>query len=245
MALEVTYKGTQIAQLTTNGNLTLETAGKYCEGNIGIAYTGGGGFDANGAVLKVVTSTGCTILVTGTNYSETHQQANGFPRSSDANVTEHFFSIPTTAFGTITVTATNIYGSNIKTLSIDTIGKIYEILCGGKNVILSASFGLQDGYSWVGDNSTYNADKKLIESTDLRAATGSFQSVPIAAFDTVTVIATAAGAQYYVLLSDKNNASICSFYSNTTTTGQITDKTYDTAKLMVQGFSQITEIIFN
>lgn len=41
MALDVTYKGSQIAQLTADGNLTLETAGKYCEGDIELAYTGG------------------------------------------------------------------------------------------------------------------------------------------------------------------------------------------------------------
>ena len=48
---------------------------------------GGEGFDPNDAVLKVVTSTNCTVLVTGTGYSKTHQQADGFPRSGDANVT--------------------------------------------------------------------------------------------------------------------------------------------------------------
>lgn len=41
MGLDVTYKGSQIAQLSEDGNLTLETAGKYCEGNIELAYTGG------------------------------------------------------------------------------------------------------------------------------------------------------------------------------------------------------------
>lgn len=43
MSLEVSYKGQQIAQLTQDGNLTLETAGKYCEGDIELAYSGGGG----------------------------------------------------------------------------------------------------------------------------------------------------------------------------------------------------------
>lgn len=45
MGLDVTYKGSQIAQLTEDGNLTLETAGKYCEGDIELAYTGGGSGD--------------------------------------------------------------------------------------------------------------------------------------------------------------------------------------------------------
>lgn len=34
MSLVVNYKGTQIAELTQDGSLTLNTAGKYCEGNI-------------------------------------------------------------------------------------------------------------------------------------------------------------------------------------------------------------------
>lgn len=38
MSLEVNYKGQQIAQLTEDGSLTLNTAGKYCEGDIGLAY---------------------------------------------------------------------------------------------------------------------------------------------------------------------------------------------------------------
>ena len=34
MSLEVTYKGSQIGQLTQDGTMTLETAGKYCEDDI-------------------------------------------------------------------------------------------------------------------------------------------------------------------------------------------------------------------
>ena len=84
---------------------------------------GGGGFDPNGAILKVVTSTGCTVAVTGTGYSQTQQDGDGFPRSDDANVTEHFFSIPASAFGTITVKSTNTYGDNTKTVSVNTAGR--------------------------------------------------------------------------------------------------------------------------
>lgn len=40
MSLEVTYKNQQIAQLAENGSLTLETAGKYCEDDIEISYSG-------------------------------------------------------------------------------------------------------------------------------------------------------------------------------------------------------------
>ena len=42
MGLNVAYKGQQIAQLTEDGNLTLETAGKYCEDDIELVYSGGG-----------------------------------------------------------------------------------------------------------------------------------------------------------------------------------------------------------
>lgn len=107
---------------------------------------GGGGFDPNGAALKVVTSTGCSVTVTGTGYSQTHKNSDGFPRSDDANVTEHFFAIPASAFGTITVTATNVYGTNTKTITVDTAGKVYEVLCAGLNIILDSTFGLKSGW---------------------------------------------------------------------------------------------------
>lgn len=42
MSLEVEYKGTQIARLTADGSLTLETAGTWCEGDIELTYSGGG-----------------------------------------------------------------------------------------------------------------------------------------------------------------------------------------------------------
>jgi len=116
---------------------------------------GGQGFDPNGAVLKVITSTGCTVLVTGTGYSKTHQQADGFPRSSDANVTEHFFSIPASAFGTITVTVSKVYTNEgvsdtltaSKTITVNTAGEVYELLIAAPNIILNSTFGLQEGWS--------------------------------------------------------------------------------------------------
>lgn len=42
MSLEVEYKGTQIAQLTQDGSLTLDTAGTWCEDDIELTYSGGG-----------------------------------------------------------------------------------------------------------------------------------------------------------------------------------------------------------
>lgn len=43
MSLEVNYKGQQIAKLTEDGSVTLNTAGTYCEDDIGLTYSGGGG----------------------------------------------------------------------------------------------------------------------------------------------------------------------------------------------------------
>lgn len=257
MALEITYKGTQIAQLTTNGNLTLETAGKYCEGNIGIAYTGGGGFNTNSAILKVITSTNCTILVTGTNYSETHQQANGFPRSSDANVTEHFFSIPTTAFGTITVTATNTYGNNTKTITVDTAGKIYEVLCGGTNIILNDTFGLQNGYYINTSYFSLNDENHIKGLSNGGNYVPIFKDndnefiVPVSAYTRITCTArTPYNSQSQILLVDEGSRQIALIngYNNNsnyqTLYADITNKRYSVASLRCNDvFFDITEII--
>lgn len=66
MGLDVTYKGSQIAQLTEDGNLTLETAGKYCEGDIELAYSGGGGIDWDDFASRNIPS-GPLVLDTSTN----------------------------------------------------------------------------------------------------------------------------------------------------------------------------------
>lgn len=43
--VELTYKGATIGSLSNSGTLTMQTAGKYCEANIGLTYvkSGGGG----------------------------------------------------------------------------------------------------------------------------------------------------------------------------------------------------------
>ena len=71
--IEVSYKGSTIGSLSATGNLTLETAGKYCEANIGISYTksgGGGGaqwtLTASGSFTKTTAAGGVTIPVTYT-----------------------------------------------------------------------------------------------------------------------------------------------------------------------------------
>ena len=39
----LTYKGQNILELSESGNKTIKTAGKYCEDDISLAYTGTGG----------------------------------------------------------------------------------------------------------------------------------------------------------------------------------------------------------
>ena len=59
--------------------------------------------DTNSAILEVVTSTGCSVSITNGTNTFTQQDADGFVRTGDANVTEHFFVIPTAAFGTFSI----------------------------------------------------------------------------------------------------------------------------------------------
>ena len=46
--VELTYKGNTIGSLSASGNLTLETAGCYCEDDIGVTYTSPGGGGTSG-----------------------------------------------------------------------------------------------------------------------------------------------------------------------------------------------------
>jgi hypothetical protein len=215
---------------------------------------GGQGFDPNGAVLKVVTSTGCTVAVTNATagYSKTHQQADGYPRSNDADVTEHFFSIPASAFGTLTVVATNTYGTNTKTITVNTAGKVYELLCGGLNIILNSTFGLQEGYSWknLGAAATrYNETYKRIEHTDSYVSTkGRIEpQTPITQYDTLTVsgtLPTGIGA-YKMSLRIDESTIVCSFQGSGRSSGLITDKHYPSAYFYAETFETISEIVLS
>jgi hypothetical protein len=207
---------------------------------------GGGGFDPNGAVLKVVTSTGCTVTVTGTGYSQTHQDSDGFPRSDDANVTEHFFSIPPSAFGTINVRAHNSYGDNTNTVSVNTAGRAYEVLCGGVNIILDGTFGLQSGYTLTEDWA-YSDRYKQIEkrytasgSAPVFEGIGGEPPIPVSAYRTLTI--KQYNSRAYLL--DKDNVELCgiTFSGTQERTGNITNKVYPTAWLYSSG-TDITEII--
>ena len=205
---------------------------------------GGGGFDPTGAILKVVTSAGCTVNVSGTSYSRTQTDAEGFPRSGDANVVEHFFNIPSTAFGTITVTATNTYGTNTKTLTVNTAGKVYEQLCGGLNIILDSTFGLQSGLALVASNYTYVDRDKEIVSTSYSINPNSLlfsDDINITPYSQLTVaFGTHAGSPVKsatVSLIDEGNTTLARliFSDSEEKTGSITNKYYPTAKLHCSG----------
>ena len=215
---------------------------------------GGEGFDPNDAVLKVVTSTNCTVLVTGTGYSKTHQQADGFPRSGDANVTEHFFSIPASAFGTITVKATNTYGDNTKTITVDTAGKVYELLCGGINIILDSTFGLQSGYTFpYGLGLAYDSRTKRITGSFNGSTTWQLlfnEDVPVSAYTQLTVDVSTGYADLHSFalgLRDEENVIICNAHgSGGITTAEIDDVVYPTAKMVIrQEIKAIYEIVLS
>lgn len=57
----LTYKGSTIAEMNASGSKTLKTAGKYCEGDIGVSYVkpsgGGGSTDIEDAIIsRTITS---------------------------------------------------------------------------------------------------------------------------------------------------------------------------------------------
>lgn len=225
------------------------------EGMIIRRGSGGGGFDPTGAVLKVVTSAGCSVNVSGTSYSRTQTDAEGFPRSGDANVVEHFFNIPATAFGTITVTATNTYGTNTKTLTVNTAGKVYEALCAGPNIILNSTFGLQDGYddAIVYQYASYNDRNKSIDISQ-RPNPGSilfnYDAIPITAYSQITISAVGWETSYtgniYLFDMDSVKLSNQSFsYNGETKTSDILNKYYDTAGLEISVIRKITEIVLS
>lgn len=216
--------------------------------------------DTNSAILKVVTSTGCSVNVSNVahdgNYNITQLDSEGFVRSGDANVTEHFFIIPLAEFGTFDVTSTHpTYGPYTKTnaVVIGSAGKVYEVLCGGKNIILDGTFGLQDGIqlyqSWI----TYDAVEKQI---NIASSTGSWlfgnsvtggAVIPIAAYTKITIrSASGSYGSGYLYLRDQDNRTLATIGTTSswlTQTADITNKYYDTAGIYFSSVNAITEII--
>lgn len=168
---------------------------------------GGGGFDPNGAVLKVVTSTGCSVTVTGEGYSQTQQDGDGFPRSDDANVTEHFFSIPASAFGDIDVSVSNQYSgetiTNSRTIDVETAGKVYEMYITTPNILLDSNFGMQSGLAFDLTNGSYSYDsdyKEIVINCSSVANTSyvavTHDSYAVSSYSQLKIAAGQAGIQY-------------------------------------------------
>jgi len=218
---------------------------------------GSGKLSPNTAILRVVTSTGCSVTVSNSSagYSKTHADSDGFAWSSDANVKDHFFEIPSGAFGTITVTATNTYGTNTKTLTVNTAGKVYEQLCGGLNIILDSTFGLQDGYddAIVYQYAQYDERNKIISITN-RPNPGTvlfnYDAISITPYSKITISAKGfeSGSTGNIYLFDKDGIklSLQSFASSgETKTGDISNKYYDTAGLQISVIRSISEIVLS
>lgn len=210
--------------------------------------------DTNSAILKVVTSTGCSVTVTNGTDTFTQQDADGFVRTNDANVTEHFFVIPTAAFGTFSVTATHpTYGDNTKTnaVTIGNAGKVYEVLCGGKNIILNSTFGLQDGFLnklhlTYGE---YSERYKRLQGTAANVGlSGNIADIPVGPYSTLQITADGFGQSQTISLEDQDSESLCDLSfgtSQSTKSGEITNKHYATANLVIYspGFETIVGII--
>jgi hypothetical protein len=211
------------------------------------------GLDTDSAVLKVVTSTGCSVSVTNGTNTFTQQDADGFVRTGDANVTEHFFVIPTAAFGTFSVTSTHpTYGNNTKTnaVVIGNAGKVYEVLCGGKNIILNSTFGLQEGFSISGNYYTYNDRDKRIEGPDNASVTADLSpAVSVAPYEYMTVSFSSVSSSYNasMYLRDSERALVSFEHQSVSITQQtkaITNKYDPTATIRIGNrVKYITEII--
>jgi len=217
---------------------------------------GGGGFDPTGAILKVVTSAGCTVNVSGTSYSRTQTDADGFPRSDDANVVEHFFSIPSTAFGTITVTASKVYSGETltatKTATVNTAGKVYEVLIAAPNILLNSTFGLQSGLV-LNSGFSYSERYKEIKNDNM---TNNWRKlftndIPVTAFDllSVNLSSYSSEATGTIGLLDEDNVILSSIGlrgSRESGSDAIENKHYPTASVRVEGsLTYIYEIVLS
>ena len=54
----LTYKGSTIAEMSNSGSKTLKTAGKYCEGDIGVSYVKPEGGGSDELAKKIITGEG-------------------------------------------------------------------------------------------------------------------------------------------------------------------------------------------
>lgn len=204
------------------------------------------------AILKVVTSTGCSVTVSGTNYNRTHQSSEGIERSDDPLVTDHTFIIPEFVSGVIEVAVSNRYGDNGKTIYIDPDHpeKEYEVLCGSANIILNPTFGLNRNvfysYDWE-----YSDEDKIARRIGGNLDHYVFSSrIAIDRFQALTITGICS-SQYYdsAALYDKDGRQLCllsPFGEETFTriTSSITGRVYDDANLRASCY-EFKEIVFS
>lgn len=219
----------------------------------GVAGSYEAALDTNSAILKVVTSTGCSVTVTNGTDTFTQQDADGFVRPNDAAVTEHFFMIPTAAFGAFTVTSTHpTYGNNEKlnAVVIGNAGQVYEVLCGGVNIILDGTFGLQEGYTLDTYRWQYSDITKDITPQSTAYGTHLFSPnfpIPVTAYSEIEIGAFGVDTvTHKINLIDQDSRILCSLdflnSSYAKRTGVITNKYYSTAGLQIW-CREITSII--
>lgn len=204
------------------------------------------------AILRVVTSTGCSVAVSGTNYNRVHQPADGVERSDDPLVADHTFIIPKRAFGHLDITVHDRYGDNTKGeyINPDHPSKEYEVLCGGANIILNSTFGLNrnvfDTHYWE-----YSDGDKTARRIGGLIDYDVFSSrIAIDRFQKLTITALSRSQNYdSAALYDKDGRQLCLFphfgeETYTRLTARITGRVYDDANLRT-GCSEITEIVFS
>lgn len=136
MATSITYKGAQIASLTT-GTKTLKTAGKYMEDDVTVSATGSGGeaisivdeFDSHGGIIRHING----VLLGNDTVSSSVLLSGYTAHDSEGNAITGSYVAPTPAvLGTKTITANGIYSASSD--SLDGYSKVTVSVSSGVNL---------------------------------------------------------------------------------------------------------------
>ena len=134
MSLKVKYKGVQIAQISGDGSLTLQTSGKYCEGNIGLDYTISdeiATYSITQNLTNVSSSADDTKVIAGNSYCTELTPTSGYTlheitvTMSGVDITDQVFKPGTgakaiTANGTYTAANDNLSGYDRVVVNVPT-----------------------------------------------------------------------------------------------------------------------------
>lgn len=126
--ITVTYKGATVTSLDASGNITLGTAGKYCEGNILIEY------DRPSAPSPVLQSRTASYTPSTSQQSETITAESGYDGLSSVSVTVD--AMPT---GSVTIPATTITAT--PSISVDSSGLISTSVSTSATVVANVTAG--------------------------------------------------------------------------------------------------------